>query len=50
MRKLKKYMGFMFVFCLVFNMISVQAFASKNDKLRVSARNAIAIEKEMHMK
>ncbi|WP_414627199.1 D-alanyl-D-alanine carboxypeptidase family protein [Clostridium sp.] len=46
MRKLKKYIGFMFAFCLVFNMISVQAFASKNDKLRVSARNAIAIEKE----
>ncbi|GAA0069218.1 D-alanyl-D-alanine carboxypeptidase [Clostridium sardiniense] len=46
MEKLKKYMSFIFILCLIFNMISIQAFASNNDKLKVSARNAIAIEKE----
>lgn len=43
MRKFKHYLMFIPIVCLIFNMSTIKAFAS-NNKFRVSARNAIAIE------
>lgn len=46
MKKFKRYLMFIPVICIVFNMLAIKAFAFNNDKFRVSARNAIAIDGE----
>ncbi|WWU76381.1 D-alanyl-D-alanine carboxypeptidase family protein [Clostridium baratii] len=49
MRKLKQSVSFIFIICLILNLITINTYATEVDNknnLRVSARSAIAVERE----